>query len=680
MKQKKIVAIIQARNGSSRFPKKILKKIGKLTLIEILLKRISLSKRINKVVVATTRSSSDNSLIKILMKRKIDFYRGDENNVLNRYYEAAKKFNADIVVRITGDCPVIDPKIVDEVIDLYLASKAAFASNIEPPTYPDGLDVEVFSFNELSNAKKFAKSKFDKEHVTPFIKYRRNIKKINKFSNLNLSKIRLTVDEEVDLQQLKILFKKFKNITKFGIKDIIELYRKDKNIFSLNSHLNRNEGGSLNKGQKLWKRALNIIPDGNMLVSKRPDFYLPKLWPVYFSKAKGIAVWDLENNKYFDLSLMGIGTNILGYANKKINTKINSVLKKSNMSTLNCPEEVKLAESLIELHPWFDMVKFAKTGGEANAIAIRIARAKTGRDKIAVCGYHGWHDWYLSANINDKKNLDTHLLKGLSTNGIPKNLKNTVFPFEYNNFKELVKICKKHKIGAIKMEVFRNISPKNDFLRKVRNLANKNKIILIFDECTSGFRETFGGLHKKYKIIPDMCILGKALGNGYPITAVLGKKEVMKYATTTFISSTFWTDRVGFVAALETLDLMKKNQSWKKICKIGNFIKKEWYKIAKKNKININISGLAACPSFTINSKDWVKYKTFITQYMLENKFLASNTIYVSTAHNDKKIINKYLSLLNLIFKKIRLCEKNIENIDALLKTDVCQTNFKRLN
>ncbi len=680
MKKKRIVAIIQARHNSSRLPGKILKKIKNQTLIEILLKRISLSKKIDKVVIATTKSKKDDSLIKILKKNKIDFFRGEENNVLKRYYDTARKFKAEVIVRLTGDCPLIDPKIVDQVINLYLKNNVSFASNIEPPTYPDGLDVEVFSFKELRNANRHAKSKFDKEHVTPFIKYKKNIKKINKTFRLDLSKIRLTVDEEIDFKLISNIFKNVKDIKRFGIEDIVRLYKKNKNIFNINSNIKRNEGGFLNEGQKLWRRALNLIPDGNMLLSKRPDFYLPKLWPVYFSKAKGINVWDLENKKYFDMSLMGIGTNILGYANKKVNDRINLTLKKSNMSTLNCPEEVTLAENLIKIHPWFNMVKFAKTGGEANAIAIRIARASTKKDKVAVCGYHGWHDWYLSANINDKKNLDTHLLTGLSTSGIPKNLKNTVFPFEYNNFNQLVKICRKHDIGTIKMEVFRNIPPKNNFLHKVRKLADKNNIVLIFDECTSGFRETFGGLHKKYKIIPDICILGKALGNGYPITAILGKKDIMNNAKNSFISSTFWTDRVGFVAALETLNLMEKQKSWKQISKTGNNIKKKWSTIGSKNKLNLKISGLSSCPSFQILSKNWIKYKTLITQYMLENNFLASNTIYVSTEHNNPKIFQKYFKLLDFIFKEIKLCELGIKDINKLLKTEVCQTGFKRLN
>ena len=680
MSNKKILAIIQARTNSTRFPNKILKKIGKLSLIEILYNRISMSKRIDQTVVATTSSYLDDSLIKILKKNQINYYRGSESDVLKRYYLTAKKFKADVVVRITADCPLVDPNIVDDVINLYFKKKANYASNIDPPTYPDGLDVEVFSFNQLRIAHKQAYKKFDKEHVTPFIRNKKGIKKFNKFFKKDLSSVRLTVDEEIDLLQIKKIFKKFKNFYNFGINDIYDLFKKNKKVFDLNKKLKRNEGSKLNTGQKLWKRALEIIPDGNMLLSKRPDFFLPKLWPVYFSKAKGINVWDLENKKYFDLSTMGVGTNILGYANDAINSKINLSLKKSNMSTLNCPEEVKLAETLIQMHPWSQMIKFAKTGGEANAIAIRIARAKTEKDKVAVCGYHGWHDWYLSANINDKKNLDTHLIEGLSTKGIPKNLKNTVFPFEYNNYKQLLKICNKHEIGAIKMEVFRNIPPTNNFLKKVRNLANKKKIVLIFDECTSGFRETFGGLHKKYNVKPDMCILGKSIGNGYPITAILGKKEVMKYASSTFISSTFWTDRVGFVAALETLKQMKKSKSWEKISKLGKVIKKEWFKIAKKNKLKIKISGLDACPSFQIVSKDWLKYKTLISQFMLKNNFLAANTIYVSTAHNDQKIIKKYFNLLNKIFREINYCEKKMKNVNLLLKTNVCQTSFKRLN
>ena len=433
-------------------------------------------------------------------------------------------------------------------------------------------------------------------------------------------------------------------------------------------------------GQNLWNKAKKIIPGGNMLLSKRAEMFLPDIWPAYFDKASGCEVWDLDNNKYFDMCIMGIGTNTLGYGNKEVDEAVFEAITKGNMSTLNCPEEVKLAEKLVEINPWAEMVRFARTGGEANSIAVRIARSASGKDGVAFCGYHGWHDWYLSANLNDKKNLDTHLLKDLSTNGIPKKLKNTVFPFEYNNYEQLKKICKNNDIGVIKMEVFRNFAPSNNFLKKVKNLANKKNIVLIFDECTSGFRETLGGLHKKYKIEPDICILGKALGNGYPITAVIGKKEVMKHASSSLISSTFWTDRIGFIAALKTLSEMERKKSWKMISQIGGLIKKKWKMIAKKNKLKIKISGLSACPSFYIPSSNWLKYKTLITQYMLEKNYLATNTVYVSTEHKNKKILNKYFTFLDEVFKKIKNCENKIDNIDSLLKTDTCQSTFKRLN
>ena len=250
------------------------------------------------------------------------------------------------------------------------------------------------------------------------------------------------------------------------------------------------------EGQNLWNKAKEIIPGGNMLLSKRSEMFLPDLWPSYFSKAKGCYIWDLNDRKLTDLSIMGIGTNILGYGNEEVDQSVKEVIQKGNMSTLNCPEEVYLAEKLLDIHKWANKVRFSRAGGEANSIAVRIARAATGKEKIAICGYHGWHDWYLSANLNKSKGLDGHLMPGLEPKGVPKNLEGTVFTFNYNKFDELEKLVKHQNIGVIKMEVERNNKPENQFLQKVRKLANEKQIVLIFDECTSGFRETFGGLHK----------------------------------------------------------------------------------------------------------------------------------------------------------------------------------------
>ena len=359
--------------------------------------------------------------------------------------------------------------------------------------------------------------------------------------------------------------------------------------------------------QKIWKKANSLIPGGTHLFSKRPELFLPGKWPTYFKKAKGCFIWDQNNKKYIDLSFMGVGTNILGYSNEKVDQKVIKTLKTSNMSTLNSLEEIKLAEELIKIHPWFDMARFTRSGGEANAVAIRIARSAARKDQVAICGYHGWHDWYLAANLKNKDNLNGLLMKGLKYSGVPKNLFNSVFPFKYNDYKGLKKlIINNPNIGVIKMEVSRNFGPENNFLQKVKKLASKNNIILIFDECTSGFRETFGGLHKKYNVKPDMMILGKALGNGYAINAILGKKKIMKNVENTFISSTFWTERIGPTAALETLKLMRRYKSWNKISMIGKKIKKKWKLIANKYQIPIEINGLESLPSFQILDSNWI--------------------------------------------------------------------------
>ena len=433
-------------------------------------------------------------------------------------------------------------------------------------------------------------------------------------------------------------------------------------------------------GQLLWNKAKKIIPGGNMILSKNPERFLPDHWPTYYQEAKGCKIKDLDGNQLLDFSLMGIGTNVLGYANKFIDKAVKKSIYQGNMSTLNCKEEVLLAEKLVEIHPWFQKVKFARTGGEANAIAIRIARAASGRDNIAFCGYHGWHDWYLSSNLESKKekNLDQQLLRGLEVQGVPNKLKKTSFPFKYGNRSQLSNLIKKKRIGVIKMEVCRNTKPDVNFLKYVSNIAKKNKIVLIFDECTTGFRETIGGLHGSINVIPDIAIFGKALGNGYAITAIIGKEDIMQHASRSFISSTFWSERAGFTAALKTIEYMQKNKTWKKIYKIGKKIQNKWIEIAKNNNVDININGIYSLSSFSFKSKFHQEYKTLITQEMLNNNMLASNVLYPSISHTDK-LLNKYFIKLNEIFKIIKKCEDG-SDIRKYLRSKVSLKDFKRLN
>ena len=674
----KVVAIVQARMGSTRLPGKVMKLVDGVPVIERLLSRLVKSKLIDEIIVATSIAACDVQLAEHVRKIGYGCFRGSENDVLERFYNAAKAHDADVVVRITGDCPFVDPELVDIVVDGYQAGDFDYFSNVMPATYPDGLDVEVFSFRALETSHLSCQDPYAREHVTPHIRTSGSFQTGNIRSADDFSHVRLTLDETDDFLVIKKVFDHFAPRNEFTWREIINLWSQMPHIFEINKHIERNEGASMGTGQKLYKRAKNVIPGGNMLLSKRPEMFLPDQWPSYFSKAKGCKVWDLDGNEFVDMCIMGIGTNTLGYGNSEVDEAVQKVVMSGNMSSLNCPEEVYLAERLVELHSWSDMVRFARSGGEANSIAIRIARAFSGRDNVAICGYHGWHDWYLSANLGSDKGLDTHLLPGLSPAGVPRNLEGTVHPFSYNDFEALERLVKLHDIGIIKMEVERNKGPEDDFLHKVRKLATDLSIVLIFDECTSGFRETFGGIHKKYDVEPDMAMFGKALGNGYAITAVLGRRDIMNAAQSTFISSTFWTERIGPAAGLKTLEVMEREKSWDKITTTGLQIRQRWAGLADKYALPIEHWGLPALTGFSFKSSQALAYKTLITQEMLSKGYLAANSVYVCTEHS-KDILDGYFESLDSVFSLIRDCEDGRDVIE-LLNGPVCHSGFARLN
>lgn len=674
----KVVGIVQARMGSLRLPNKVMKRIAGKPMIEVLLARLGRSTEIDEIIVATSDHHINQPLVDHVIGLGYGCFRGNETDVLDRYWKAAKQSGADIVVRITGDCPLVDPELVDEAILDFRASNVDYLSNASPPTYPDGLDIEVFSIEALERAALETTDPYDREHVTPYMRASGTFRQRALQNEYDLSSSRWTVDEATDFEVVSEIFARFAPSLHFSWREVLELQRMHPQIFTANQHLIRNEGALMGKGQKLWKRAKSVIPGGSMLLSKRAEMFLPEQWPAYFSKAKGCKVWDLDGNEYVDMLIMGIGTNSLGYGHPEVDEAVRQTVDTGNMSTFNCPEEVYLAEKLVELHPWADMVRFARSGGEANAIAIRIARAASGKDKVAICGYHGWHDWYLSANLGDQRNLAGHLLPGLEPNGVPDALRNTVFPFNYNNFAELQALVDTHDIGTIKMEVSRSHAPEDDFLKKVRQLATERGIVLIFDECTSGFRQSFGGLHKIYGVEPDMAMFGKALGNGYAITATIGRREVMEAAQTTFISSTFWTERIGPTAALKTLEVMERMKSWDIISATGVDITNRWKLLANKYELTIQTSGLPALTVFAFNSPNALAYKTLITQEMLAKGFLAATSVYVCTEHTPA-VVDSYFSELDSVFKLIKECEEG-RDVKGLLKGPVCHAGFKRLN
>lgn len=674
----KIVAIVQARMGSTRLPGKVMRSVCGTPMIGVLLERLSCARRIDEIVLATSDHPRDEPLAEYARALGYSVFRGSEADVLDRYYRAASHAKADAIVRITGDCPLVDPVVVDGVIATFLASAVDYAANIAPATFPDGLDVEVFTFKALEIAWKTAVVAREREHVTPFIRESNQFSRANHAHATDASGERWTVDEAEDFELIERIFQHFHPRRDFEWLEVLALRDVHPEWFDANRHVPRNEGSRLGTGQKLWKRAKRVIPGGNMLLSKRAEMFLPEQWPAYFSKAKGCRVWDLDGNEFIDMSIMGVGTNLLGYGDPEVDESVRETVAAGNLSTLNCPEEVYLAERLVELHPWASMVRLARTGGEANAIAIRIARAASGRDKVAICGYHGWHDWYLAANLGDEQKLAGHLLPGLQPNGVPQDLRGSVLPFRYNNLQELEEIVRHQDVGVIKMEVARNFGPERGFLEGVRRLATDKDIVLVFDECTSGFRQTFGGLHKLFGVEPDMALFGKALGNGYAVTAVIGRREIMEAAQRTFISSTFWTERIGPTAALKTLEVMGRTRSWDQVTATGIEIAARWRALAEKHGLSITISGIPALTGFAFDSPRALAYKTLLTQEMLGKGFLATTNVYACTEHTPEVLAN-YFAALDPVFSLIRECEDG-RDVSCLLKGPVCHGGFQRLN
>jgi len=434
------------------------------------------------------------------------------------------------------------------------------------------------------------------------------------------------------------------------------------------------------KGQKLWKKAKTLIPGGNHLLSKRAEMFLPDHWPAYYSKAKGAYVWDLDGRKYLDMCIMGIGACVLGYADDDVDAAVIKAIKRGQASTLNCPEEVELAELLTKIHPWADMVRYGRAGGETMAIAARIARAHTKRDIIAFCGYHGWADWYLATNLLGKDKLADHLLKGLSSVGVPQGLKGTILPFHYNHIEELESIVAEHpdQIAAIVMEPLHGEEPRDKFLEKVRDVATKIGAVLVYDEITMGFRLTPGGSHLKYGVDPDMAIFSKALANGYAMSAIIGRREVMQAAQGSFISSTNWTEAVGPVAALATLKKMKKLNLPRRLNATGMKVRKLWEKMSKKHGVPVSIGGVTPLLFFKFEKENGQAIKTLFVQEMLQRGFLASNLFYASYAHTDAHI-KQYGDAMEEVFAILKDAIDS-GTVEKRLVGPVAHSGFQRLN
>jgi glutamate-1-semialdehyde 2,1-aminomutase len=624
--------------------------------------------------------------------------RGSLEDVLDRVYQTAREFSPEHIVRLTGDCPLVDPEILDAVVLFHVTHGFDYCSNALVPMFPDGLDTEAMTFRALETAWRDAALPSERQHVTPYFGRHPELFFNGSYrGSEDLSGLRWTVDEPEDLEFVRRVFAILHPANPaFGMRDVLGLLQREPALLEINSRFERNEGmkksliedrlvhscsdsRKISQCMAMQDRARRRIPGMTQLLSKRPDQFSGGVWPGYFQKARGVEVWDLDGNRYIDMSIGGIGANVLGYADPDVDEGVRGAIANGTSCSLNCTEEVELADLLCELHPWADQVRYARTGGESMAMAVRIARAATGRDVVAFCGYHGWHDWYLAANLGAGDVLGGHLLQGLNPAGVPRVLAGTAFPFRYNHVAELEAIAARcgRNLAAIVMEPIRSEAPAPGFLEEVREIATRTGAVFIFDEISSGFRLNSGGAHLLFGVPPDVAVFSKAMGNGYPIAAVIGRGVVMEAAQKTFLSSTYWTERIGPTAALATIRKHRQHQTGTHLVRIGQLVQKGWKDLAEKHGVGIEVRGIPPLSHFSYTGHEPQAIKALFVQLMLDRGYLASTSFYAMGAHTDEHV-EGYLCAADSVFAELAGAQHN-GTVMARLRGRPASAGFTRL-
>lgn len=667
----KVTAIIQARMNSSRLPGKVLLPLCDATVLEFLYNRLSKSKLINNIIIATTENEIDNSIIDLCKEKTYPYFRGSEKNVISRYEKASKKFNSDIIVRITADCPFVDPDLVDDCINKLVINNLDYVSNCNnvKKQLPDGFDVEVFTKKALDKAIKLSISSAYKEHVT-FAFFKTKIFKTSSVEyEHNFQDLRVTLDYEQDYELIYNVAECISN--KFADWRTISNYiANNPEIKKLNVDIVRNASWDVSLKEdgvanNISNERSKLIANGSGLLSKRADQFAPEIWPENYLKAKGQVVYTSDDKIYLDYSIGGIGATTLGFACDEVDKEVIKQVKNGSASSLNSQVELECTKKLKKAIPWIENARYTRSGGEANALSIRIARSATGRDRVLFSGYHGWHDWYLSAAFEHK--MGNHLLDDLPISGVPKALAGTAIPFDYGNHKQFLDLIEEYEdLAAVILEPMRYTLPNISFLNLISQECKKRGIILIFDEISCGFRFNNSAVHLDYDIIPDMVVLSKAIGNGYAIGCVAGSETVMRASKNSFISSTTHTESIGFAAMSSVLDIYARSDVSKKLAKCGGEIKKILQKTAIQNDIKIEINGLDQLWSwsFKLDKEKNRIYQSLTTQLLLSESILFCNRFY-STLGIDPDFYDYFETSLNKVFVKISDImkkEKNPEN------------------
>lgn len=431
--------------------------------------------------------------------------------------------------------------------------------------------------------------------------------------------------------------------------------------------------------QKRYQEAKEIIPGGTQLLSKKPELYAPDYWPAYFQSAKGCRIVDLDGKSYYDFSNNSVGACLLGYGYEPVVDAVTKRIQMGSMCSLNAPEEVELAERLCAIHPWAEQVRFARSGGEIASVAVRIARATTGRDVVAVCGYHGWTDFYIAVNLGETEQEKGKLLDNMPPDGVPEGLRCTTVAFNYGNLLEFDAIIDRYgdRLACVVMETARSCDPAPGFMEHIRAETKRVGALMVLDEISIGWRNCLGGYHRKLGVVPDMAIFAKAMGNGHPISAVIGTRAAMEGAGKAFISSTFWTESVGYTAALATIDEMERTKVWEKAWASGEKVIALWHAMGKKHGLPVVEEECFPTLAHFAFSQQGMALKTLFTRMMLEHGFLANTGFYPTLAHTQE-IIDSYGAALDQVFEEMSIILKK-GDVEKVLQESTCISGFSRL-
>ena len=656
-----IVALIQARMGSSRFPGKVLEDLAGRPMLWHVVRRVRRASRVDRVVVATTDRPVDDPIVRFCEQERISCFRGSEPDVLDRFYRAAKANDADVVVRITADCPLIDPAVIDTVLERFQLGGCDYACNVIRYTYPDGLDTEVFSFAALEQAWREAAKPSEREHVTPYLRTDRfRVANVESEIPVSPSQYRWTVDHPADLEFVRKVYAAFSENGEFGFREIFDLLKERPDLATIQAETITNEGyykslyeqakagaalkRPLAQSQAWLERSKKVIPGCAQTFSKGYTQYVQGVAPIFLQRGKGCRVWDVDGNEYIDY-VQGLLPNILGYAHDEVNAAASAQLAEGHSFSLPHPLEVQLAERLTRLIPCAEMVRFGKNGSDVTSGAVRAARAFTGRDRIACCGYHGWQDWYIGSTTRNA--------------GVPKAVRDLTHPFPYNDLASLEKVLEKHpgEFAAVIMEPVNFVEPAHGFLEGVKHIAQRHGALLIFDEICVGFHFGLGGAQKLFGVTPDLACFGKAMGNGFPISCVLGRSDVMRTFDEIFFSFTFAGEVASMAAAMKVLDILEQTDSLARLESNGRMLQDGINAMAKEAGLGQRIRAVGR-PQWSLlkfadeTGADSPLLKNLFQQEAVKRGVLVLVTHNVTAAH-DSAAIHQTLEVYAEVLKTL---------------------------